>query len=530
MTAERASRLVGAGAKGTPLTPEDFLSVLTGVEARYPVSEWRVDGVHAWPIVRTRAMRFNDEAKALAKGRETAPSEKSRHANAARRVLAGARSAARAGREDREHHVPRRPGSADLLFFGDAVSRVAMGGVWYDRFCDPIADAAASLGMRSVQLEPHHHYPTPRARPSRYVQPRLDLIDAATRLAPGRASESLEGWDGLTAELHEAGISAAALDRAATVREVVLINWQARSLARFFDSVRPRLAILVDYTIPAMAFTLAARRAGVPSVEIQHSIPPVDHPMYAAWAATPPGGYEPLPTRYWTWTEGAAAVIRSWATAVPDGPRTVVGGSPWLESWRSPSHGLMRGYDERFAAERASRPGQTQVLLTFQRTMGTSDVIGPILEAATATRDRAHWWYRLHPTTRPEEAARVRAAVAASGVGPQSRDVTADPLYAVLRHTDVHVTHMSSTVHEAALFGVRSVLTDPDASAGYPDLFEAGWAIQASTAPDIVSAVLTPGPGQTANPATPQRAGPDPTDTLATLLAGDQSRGDAIRD
>lgn len=373
---------------------------------------------------------------------------------------------------------------------GDAVSRIPVEGVWYDRFLDPVVETLSALGAESVQLQPHHVYRRPRATPSRLVQPGLDVVDAWTRYAPLPGSLTGEGWPEAADVLRRAGVPAPAVLESEVVREAALIVRGARRFLRMFAAVRPRLAIHVDYTVPAMAFTLAARRAGVASVELQHAIPPTTHPMYARWLSTPAGGYEVLPTHYWTWAQGPADVLKAWTDKVVAGPQVVVGGNPWLEQWLDGSGACVSRLDDRLRRERSRHPSLPHVLLTFETSFTGPAVLGPLLAAAEATRGRACWWYRLHPTMRHEEAERVRAALAQHGGDALFTDMTHEPLYALLRHVDSHVTHASSTTQEAALFGVRTVLTAPHAAGVYPQLVERGWAQVQTDAASIATVLL----------------------------------------
>jgi len=50
------------------------------------------------------------------------------------------------------------------------------------------------------------------------------------------------------------------------------------------------------------------------------------------------------------------------------------------------------------------------------------------------------------------------------------------PLHALLSHTDVHLTHSSSTVIEAAQFGVRSVVTSAYGAELFTPAIDAGMA------------------------------------------------------
>lgn len=470
------------------LTPEEFLAVIHDVEGRYPVATWRAAGTHVWPVIRTRSMRYNEatRASAVQGGDAGAPG---RTRDALLRVARGAAEAVLTNLVDRRNRVPLRPPRAQVLMLGDAVSRILVDGIWYDRFVDPVVEDLAELGVDAVQVQPHHVYRRPRATPSRLVQPSLDVVDAWTRYAPLRGALSAPGWPEAAEELRRAGVPAAAVADREVLREATLVVREARRFLSLFHAVRPRLALHVDYTIPALAFTLAARRYGVPSVELQHAIPSATHPMYAAWRGAPAGGYEVLPTHYWTWERGPAEVLSAWIDDVVSGPTVLVGGNPWLERWLAGTGDLVARLDARLLQERARHAGLPHVLLTFETTFTAPGILGPMLAAVQTTRGRARWWYRLHPTMRTDEAQRVRAALAEHGGADSFTDMTGEPLYALLRHVDAHLTYASSTTQEAALFGVNTVLTSPHGADVFGPLVRQGWA-QVQTEGDAIAAAL----------------------------------------
>jgi hypothetical protein len=71
----------------------------------------------------------------------------------------------------------------------------------------------------------------------------------------------------------------------------------------------------------------------------------------------------------------------------------------------------------------------------------------------------------------------VRALLTSTGNEHWDLDVATDqPLYALLRHVDAHVTHSSSAVVEAAEFGVPSVLFSEVGAELFPGPIAAGWA------------------------------------------------------
>jgi sugar phosphate isomerase/epimerase len=77
------------------------------------------------------------------------------------------------------------------------------------------------------------------------------------------------------------------------------------------------------------------------------------------------------------------------------------------------------------------------------------------------------WWLRLHPC-RLHEREEIRSVLTERGLHNVLLDQATDlPLYALLRHMDVHLTEWSSVLLEAESFGVPSVVTHPGADLAF---------------------------------------------------------------
>jgi len=66
---------------------------------------------------------------------------------------------------------------------------------------------------------------------------------------------------------------------------------------------------------------------------------------------------------------------------------------------------------------------------------------------------------------------------------------TSLPLYALLRHMDLHITEYSSTVIEAEAFGVPSVVMNPLEADMFQEQISSGWALPAYTAEEVMDAL-----------------------------------------
>jgi hypothetical protein len=133
--------------------------------------------------------------------------------------------------------------------------------------------------------------------------------------------------------------------------------------------------------------------------------------------------------------------------------------------------------DVHVRALRARSPGIPVALVTLQWGLSDAEQFAPLADLIRHAQGRCAFWIRLHPVML-EQRAGIAARFTALGAPNVFVDEPSDlPLYALLRHADVHLTHSSSTVIEAELFGVRSVVTSRYGAEIYPRQIDSGVAL-----------------------------------------------------
>jgi hypothetical protein len=456
----------------------EVLDLMNEIEHAAPVDRWQMSGVRVWPIVRSLLWRHLDDSCIT----RTVPRPAGHRAAA----LLGFGAWAKASLVDRRGHAPGR-GHVDVVALGDNVSRVRLAGSWYDRVCEPVLEGFEANGCRSLLLEPYHIYRTPRHRSGQWVQPRIDARRMVTRLI-SRARDDrmpdLVGYDLFTDLLASRGAHLDVFAPVAIAREADAVIAAAATFERLLQRRCPRLGLVVDYAAVSMAFNLACRRSGIPSIELPHGVQGPLHWAYSRWENVPDDGYELLPTWYWTWTEADAETLEAWNGARSDF-RAVAAGNPWLAQWQDPSNPVVARYDAEVAATLAR--GALTVLVTLQG--GVHDeVMQRLLSLPAQSPEGIRWWFRFHPTMAPSERVSLRGALADAPAveldGPSSL-----PLPALLRAVDVHLTYHSSTVIEAETFGVASVALSEDVAAMFPELVSAGWVAYVGASDDVLGAL-----------------------------------------
>jgi hypothetical protein len=460
------------------------MSVLCEVESLFPTADWRIGSIPVWPLVRMRWFFREWTAHYTASlGAGASPFLS--------RVLSGTFASFGARWRDAASH-DRDQSRRDLVFLSDGLSFAKLGGRWVERLCDPLIQKALDRGLRTALWTPLHTYHHPRFTPSHFVQPGIDranVLGALRALILSRGSHLPERKH-LSLWMAANGFGTTELQARRIMSDASRLRAVANAYRRRLKRLQPRLAFIVSYySMEGMAFILACRELGIKVVDIQHGVQGEMHPAYAAWQQPANGLHPLLPDRFWVWSSWEAQVISRWSAPTRHSP--ILGGNPWLSVWRAGSSwsGVVDAYNRANRLRFASPPWKRVVLVTLQYGLAARDQIDRLTELISAAHERFTFWIRLHPAML-EQREKVRSQL--STAGPVELDEATDlPLQPLLAATDLHLTHSSSTVIEAAQFGVQSVIMTTYGAELFAPLIAAGWAHVEPGSTSAIEAILT---------------------------------------
>ena len=284
-------------------------------------------------------------------------------------------------------------------------------------------------------------------------------------------------------------------------RYIGAIYMHKRVWDRVGDAWRLDAAFMIGFYHEAgLGFTWSCRERGIPVVDFQHGIIMPGHQGYTHWSTIPPDGYRMLPTVFLSWGAWSANNIARWLPRNGHPHTVLIGGR----------HDLSTGTISAIEAEREE--GLCGIIAGYRRvvcvTLGYS-IPGTgadehLLDIIAAAPKDWIWLIRCHPMI-DTDAARDRTAVeiyhtfVPDGVAELLRDrgitnfeinlSTALRLGTVLRHTDHHVTAVSSIVSEALTFGLPTTFIHPLARHFYGVLIEGRQAHFAEGIEDAVDSI-----------------------------------------
>ncbi len=465
------------------------MALLNEIEHTFPVHQWNMEKVHFWPIVRIK-LAWDLTTKHMTTGehiRTIGYSLPHLFPTIAGKIHDMARySAARI--KDSSHHSPLR-GPVDVVLLGDGISRVNLQGSWYDRLCDPFMDQFQNKGMSCFHLEPNHYYFIPRYRPSLFIGPHLDAIRIKTSLfgtAIPCKTDNADRYDAFQRLLSDKNVVNSGLSLVIIAKRVHTIL----SLSVYFRSLlaklRPRIGFLVDYpSLEGLAFCLACRAQGIPTVVIQHGVQGDFNEAYGRWMNIPKDGYELLPSIFWCWSEEDARIINAWSSPAFPLHQAFAGGNLFLDRWRDGTFPIALEYRDAFLKVKTDHLATTHILVTLQYGFSSEDHLHILLKTMKQSPPTWHWWIRLHPMMMSDKAKIEMLLTRYHITNYDINEATGLPLYAVLPNVDVHVTLHSAVVIEAESFNVPSVIIGEMGSVYFQRQIASGAAVAAYD-PDAV--------------------------------------------
>lgn len=485
-----------------------FCDWLPELETEFPVTEWKIDGVRVWPLIRTELYASNFHAIvrewSLAGG----------YPRAAWSALSGLARWLVATLEDRGNS--RRPSDpADVLFLSYSSGRQPkLGGRCLNPLLYPYAELVRAMGGRVTVWEavPFGVYNTPRATPSAWIQQEIASARAFSLLPRRTGNTTLARYEELQEVVRVSGLTSRYSDPRVLIRDAWYVKTLASRFEHWLRRCRPTVTFIADYGFREMALCLATARLGIPCVEIQHGIQGPTHPMYARWREPEPGHWWELrPTGFWNWDRESADNIRGWGGSSVS---AYVGGDAWTDFWLG-DHELAVRVREELRARIETSGGGPQILVTLAR-VGPAVPSGILKLMRDAPRDWC-FWVRMHPVGQESRWQATAAALATTGANHASLEhATVTPLPALLQVVDVNlVVGWSTVIAEAAAMGIRSFATDVNAPILFPGEVQTGHLAMLTEWDEAVVAIESQSDGKGSRRRKASAAGPS---TMRLLL------------
>ena len=463
---------------------DDIMNLINELEKKFPVERWVIDSVHVWPLIRFHFFFGFFDYHFCGKTVLPLPMGTSFKGDTIRSeivfgILQSIWGFACSQIIDSKKSL-RANKQFDVLLLNYNIYMTLVNGAWYSRLCDPFVDYLSKKGMSCLMLTAGYEYSIPRLTKSMFIQPYLTLFRIIGMLNRNSEYEKLEQFMELENYVKKSGLFSESLSLIKPVRQRIK---QIIAIEKYFKQIlmktRPKAVFVTCcYSTESMALILACHRLGIPSIDIQHGFQGDLHIAYGQWNCLPEKGYELLPTIFWCWSELEASTIKKWNKCNASVHQPVVGGNLFLQRWITNDDDIVKTYDKIMSDLKSKTKDCIYILYTLNcNTKNELQDMVDIIKGVNNSGLRSYFWVRLHPITisHKEE---VRSILKENRINNFELDnATGLPLYAILRHMDIHITELSSVVIEAESFHVPSIVVREVGIENFPTQFLSGWSI-----------------------------------------------------
>ncbi|MEM7062779.1 MAG: hypothetical protein AAF572_06415 [Cyanobacteria bacterium P01_B01_bin.77] len=474
----------------------DFMNIINDIESGFPVSTWKINNIHIWPIFRFNLFFLNASLRTSKKRSRSQNKTLSQKKNLFIENLSGVIQDIQAHQLDISHNDDFL--DVDFLFLSQTTNRNSkIESYWYDRICDPYITILNELNISSLLLEcsPSHQYRVPRYSQSIFIQDKINSCKFKSKLSKkNKIAEKISGLDGFS--LFKDYIESKGLKNFPKDRNLAYQIISIQNMSTYFLGILKHINPKAGFSVPyywdiAMAFNLACYKIGIQSIDIQHGIQSDSHVAYSRWNAVPTDGYELLPSYFLCWSDSEVKLINKWRDRITQNHQPIAIGNLTLEIWLNENIKAFKDVSSKisdlFQADTNLVEPTINILFTLQPINDPLPVW--VIEAIQASPKPWKWWMRLHPAMLSQEKfiEQILHQNTIDNVNLQSASEL--PLPALLAHMDVHVTQLSSVVLEAEFFNVPSVITDSRAVQLFPEQIESNMALLATNSQELIETI-----------------------------------------
>lgn len=444
------------------------IKVILGLEQKYPVHEWSINGIDLWPVIRTYL--YVELWVEHERSKKTTSNQPQQHAKSPN--VAGGISLQQRIVYLRDYVKFRlTPLKKSRAVFASAPGYIEnYKGKTLHRFFDPLRITkpeyrnayivfASKQGLEGIEQQiPLGSFDYVQNLFARYYRKK-------------GFSCHLSGFDAFCEELQCYSPIGKRLTIAFLQEAVTSIEKHAFIFKTILKKTHAKEAISLCYYLDSKAFfgmNLAAHRLGITSIDIQHGGQGNHHLAYGQFYKVPASGsYALLPSVFWCWDKASAESIRQWSSMEGVKHHAEVIDHPWLQ----------------FLASTTDAPTQLKPVVVYSLQPFQTLILPQVINAMKVLGAEYSWILRLHPNMQ-SRATELKTLLEDEQVMAFIHPMTFDPLSLpeTLAIASIHLTRTSGTAIESALMGVPTILLDKEGAAMYSSFIHEGIAIDGSHA------------------------------------------------
>lgn len=441
----------------------DIKNFVLQIERDFSVNEWKIDGVHLWPILRIRLFftlieKLENHQKVSTVGNVVAPvtsirirlqKELKRCFNVILYFLWMAK-------------LPQK----STIFVGSDSHRVDHKNRRFNRYFDVMIEeedlkASSMYFEYASQLENQYN----KDLIHKFSKPLKGFLSFKKRTSS--LDKSLKGYNDFLSFLQKSELFN---NFVIQYKEENLMQWFETRFAQkilFFkktlSKIKPdQIVILCYYSEDLLALVAAANKLNIETIEMQHGPQTEIHLCYGSWSLVPNEGYDVLPRKFWCWDEYSKDVLEKWISR-NELYKVEVKGNPWVNYWKNHKEAY------RF---------RNFVLYTLQPSPLSIEQLFSTQLIQLIKESKCLWFIRLHPR-QLDQSSRIKEFLQNENIIDLVNidNATNDALPLLLNNAKLHITHFSGSALEASYFHLKTVLINETALISFPHLIESSEAI-----------------------------------------------------
>lgn len=450
------------------MTEKENVKFLVGIESKFPVEQWNINGRFVWPIVRNIIATHNRE------GYIAKDAKSNKFSNRVYQFFEEVKIATKF-----PIYNPFARSSKSVLIFHDNSDRSILlnDGSNYDRFLDPFVDCFRDKNIPILNIEQSHYRKTVKTH---YSVQCLDFIFLWVRiyniLCPQKGKVYLPQYNEFL------NFVPSDLKNKLTIKniqhEVGLIG-RLSSIMKFIIKAHKVKLVVFEcwYDVYRLAWSLACHDLGINAIDVQHGRGgSTGHDFYAEWTKFPDNGkYEMMPNIFWTWTHEDKKAIDSWNTNIE---LAYNGGKPINMVIERIRKNINISNLEKLSSN------LPVILITLQwGTVYPKWFINFIKE----NNEKYNWLIRCHPVKDVMQYNFIKDVRNISNVYIDGIENL--PIELLLEYVNVHVTSSSSVIVDAAMVGKSSIMINQKFEKSFSKYIEKNILITAFNANGLQEAI-----------------------------------------
>lgn len=429
------------------LNYSSVLDFLNQIEKEFPVTEWKLLGFHIWPIIRiSLGLKLSLKSYIKEKNQLTS-SQSSLISDSLKSIYSSLYNSVKDSSNNQSLNK-----NYDVIFLNVSSTRYyKLGEKWFNPFSDSFINYLEKDNLNSLVLEytDTTEPKTPRYRPSKYIGTGINMMNLNV-LFEKRFDKinfsHLQDFDKFLLLVN--------LPSDFFLKKILRVSNYSIYFEKILKKSNPSLVMVEGfYSYIAMGLLLAASRQKIKCIDVQHGVQSENDFLFSNWTNIPSNGYELLPESFWCWTGNEKENIDAWAKNANGNYSSFIGGNPVLEL--NENDAFINSYRSEIEKMKNSSINSVNVLYTHQAAFEISELLFNVIKDSP---DNWNWFMRFHPQYSQAEGEVLAKLAKYNFKNVITGNVTEYPLSLLLQNMNLHVTEFSSSVLEAEMLGIPSIL------------------------------------------------------------------------